>query len=87
MVGGRMNVPNSGTCFRCDEPGHWAQDCPELIPAGSEAEHEARILRFIDRWAAGQMSREQKRVSISLENQMWYGTNCKTTLTYPPRKL
>lgn len=81
-----MNVRNSGDCFRCGIPGHWADSCPELIPAATEREHEGRIAKYIDRWADRLMTTEEKRVAISLENQMWYGDSCASKLTYPPRR-
>ena len=43
-----------------------------------------RITFYVDRWVGGHMSREQKRVAISLENQLWYGElNCPRNLRYP----
>lgn len=78
-----MGTADPGNCFRCGEPGHWANNCPLLLPAASEAEHNGRLVKFIDRWVAGQMTTEQKRVAISTENQMWHGDNCKRALKYP----
>ena len=76
-------MANPLDCFRCGEPGHWASSCTLLQPAASEDEHLGRIRRYVDRWVAGEMSREQKRVAISSENQMWYGDKCPRNLIYP----
>jgi hypothetical protein len=81
----QINVRNSGECFRCGGTGHWVDACPELIPAANEAEHFGRIRKYIDRWAEGLMSLEQKRVAVSYENTMWYGDRTPRQLTYPPR--
>jgi hypothetical protein len=55
-----------------------------LNPAASFDEHMSRITFYVDRWVAGHMSRQQKRVAISLENQLWYGQlKCPRSLTYP----
>lgn len=70
-------------CFRCGEFDHWVDSCPMLRPAASEAEHLSRIRLYVDRWADGKMSREQKRVAISLENTMWHGDKVPRHLTYP----
>lgn len=77
-------MPNEpADCYRCGDPGHWVNSCPTLSPAASEKEHMDRIALYIDRMVAGKMSREQKRVAISLENQMWYGDKCPSKLIYP----
>lgn len=78
-----MTLPGTGDCFRCGEPGHWQDNCPLLKPAATEDEHLGRINLYIDRWAAGKMTREQKRVAISLENKMWHGDNTRRALSYP----
>lgn len=78
-----MGIWNSGNCFRCDQPGHWVDNCPLLLPASSEDEHLGRIRLYIDRWSEGKMTREEKRVAISLENKMWHGDNTRRALSYP----
>lgn len=70
-------------CFRCGDFDHWVDNCKMLRPAANEAEYFSRIRLYVDRWADGKMSREQKRVAISLENTMWYGDKCPRHLTYP----
>ena len=78
-----MAAPEIADCFRCGDPGHWVSSCPTLVPAASEAEHLGRIRLYIDRWVAGKMTTEQKRVAISLENSMWYGEKCQRHHSYP----
>ena len=73
----------TGNCHRCGEPGHWAADCPLLVRASSFEEHMARIAAFIDRMAAGTLTKEQKRVAIGTENILWYGDRCRRELMYP----
>lgn len=71
-------------CFRCGELGHYAAGCPLLNPAASFSEHMDRVAFYVDRWVAGKMNLQEKRVSISLENQLWYGDlKCPRHLTYP----
>jgi hypothetical protein len=75
---------NETGCYRCGGPDHWADTCPLLVPAASEAEHKDRIRLYVDRWVEGHLRLEQKRVAISLENEMWYGREkCPRNLTYP----
>lgn len=68
-------IPGTGTCFRCLDPGHWADDCPLAIPATSKAEHEGRIQKFVDMWIDGRIETLRKRQLISGENEMWRTTN------------
>lgn len=71
-----MVLQNSGNCFRCDEPGHWADHCPLGIPATSRAEHEARIARILQRWEDWEttgMTTSLKQRLIAEENTMWNG--------------
>lgn len=69
-----MVLPNSGNCFRCGEPGHWADHCPLNYPATSRAEHLARIDRIVERWhdwrQTGMTTRQKARL-IEEENRMW----------------
>jgi hypothetical protein len=71
-----MVQPNSGNCFRCGEPGHWADRCPLAIPATTREEHEARIARILQRWhdweTTGMTTRDKQRL-IREENEMWNG--------------
>ena len=68
-----MVLPNTGNCFRCGEPGHWAASCPLAIPATTRTEHETRIARIVERWIAGEMLTHEKRRLIEEENAMWNG--------------
>lgn len=67
-------------CFRCDQPGHLAADCPEQMPAATRAEHEARIAEYIRRFIDGEWDARAKRNAISAENRMWYGSECRPAL-------
>ena len=67
-----MVMVNSGNCFRCGKPGHWAQNCPDGIPATTRAEHEGRIARIVERWIDGDIrTAHEKRRLIEEENAMW----------------
>lgn len=55
-----------GTCWRCEEPGHIADDC-DRGPAETEAEVKARITRYMDRRIAGLISTGQKRAWVKAE--------------------
>lgn len=70
----------SFNCWKCHAPGHYAQDCPWNRPAVDNSEHYARIAMFIDWWAEGRLTRQEKRLAISLENQMHYGDDCPKAL-------
>lgn len=70
-------------CFRCGQPGHWADNCHLLSRAASEKEHTQRIQDFIDLWAEGKINTEQKRLAIGTENELWHGSNCPRHLKYP----
>lgn len=68
--------PLIGPCYRCDEPGHLAENCPEMQPAKDYAEHKRRIDLYNARyWETGKWDLTQKRNAISRENEMWYGSN------------
>lgn len=67
-------------CFRCQQPGHIAADCPELRPATSKAEHEGRIAAYIQPYWDGHLTEWQKRKAIAEENKMWYGEKCRPEL-------
>ena len=70
-------------CFRCEKPGHLAASCPELVPAASKAEHEARIAAYVQRWTDKKWTPQQKWKAISEENRMWHGDKCTPMHTYP----
>jgi len=65
-------------CYRCGEFGHVAAECPELRPASSLAEHQARLAAYRQRfenWLTGEpgmkWTPEQKARAIAAENRMW----------------
>ena len=64
-------LPNTGNCFRCGEPGHWADHCPLAIPATTKAEHEARIARLVERFWNWEITAHEKQKLIREENAMW----------------
>lgn len=67
-------------CFRCQQPGHIAADCPEQRPATSREEHDGRIAAYIQRYWDGDLTGWQKRRAIAEENRMWYGSKCRPEL-------
>ena len=70
-------------CYKCGEPGHFAANCPLLVPASSYGEHMARIGRFVEECQEGIITIEQKRHLISDENKLYYGPGCRKALTWP----
>ncbi len=70
-------------CYHCGEPGHFSAACPLHRRAESWDEHLARIDSFAARWADRRITLEQKRISISNENQLWHGEFCPRRLLYP----
>ena len=58
-------------CFHCEEPGHWADTCPLLIPPATKAEHEQRFNRVMERFHEGRISPHGKRRVIEKENSLW----------------
>lgn len=65
-------LPNDGNCFRCGQPGHWADHCDWLIPATSRAGHQARIDRTVERWISGEIrTTREKQALIRAENELW----------------
>jgi hypothetical protein len=71
-------------CYNCGSPDHWKDACPLAARAASYDEHLGRINGFVDRWAEGGMTIEQKRLSIGQENMQWYGAGCPLRLRWPP---
>jgi hypothetical protein len=71
-------------CWKCGEPGHLAYTCTLQLRAASHAEHMARIAVIVERWIAGKISTETKRIRISEENVQWYGPDVPRRLVYAP---
>jgi hypothetical protein len=74
-----MALANSGNCFKCARPGHWADHC-DLKPAASRAEHEKRIRDLGQRWAEKEITLSEKISAIKHENELWKdktGANAK----------
>lgn len=71
----------NGTCFRCGEYGHWAESesCPWLKKAATQAGHEARIARYVERWINHEITPFQKRAFITAENQMWHSVPARSS--------
>ena len=65
-----MDLANSGNCFKCAQPGHWADHCP-LKPAASVTEHEKRIRDLGQRWAEKEITLAEKTAAIKHENELW----------------
>lgn len=63
-------------CFRCNGADHWADACPELIPARTYKEHMARIDKYVE-WCNGKLplpgriTPRQKQRLIEHENESW----------------
>jgi len=70
----------SMNCYHCGEPGHFVAACPEMMPASSYEEHQARICEYVRRWALGEITMVQKRKMISDENLLWHGPKCSKAL-------
>lgn len=58
-------------CFHCEEPGHWQNACPLLVPPADKAEHEARFAAVMERFFARTITLAGKRRVIETENRMW----------------
>ena len=61
-----------GPCFRCGNPGHWAESetCPWNTKAATKTEHRARIAAFVQRYWDKQITAWQKREMIRHENEV-----------------
>lgn len=61
-------------CFRCNGADHWADACPELMPAKDRKEHMERIAKYV-RWCfemdPPRITPQQKRQLIEHENAEW----------------
>ncbi len=67
-----MVLANSGNCFRCGEPGHWADHCGWLVPPKTRAQWMARIDRIVERWISGEIrTAREKQALIRAENELW----------------
>lgn len=65
-----MVLANSGNCFKCARPGHWAEHC-DLKRAANVTEHERRIRDLGQRWAEKEITLAEKTQAIKHENQLW----------------
>jgi hypothetical protein len=42
--------PPEYTCHRCNQSGHWIQDCPELPAGGAGGKKEIKMLTMDECW-------------------------------------
>ena len=69
-----MTPEFTGTCFRCNGLGHWAEStaCPWLIKAATYNDHIARIDSLRDRYIDLVITVWQKTDYIKFENKLWH---------------
>lgn len=66
-------------CFRCNDAGHWADACPELIPPASKAECEQRRQRYIEWYVDKRITPQQKQKLITALNEWRKATERKAS--------
>lgn len=64
-------VTNDGDCFKCGQPGHWAQHCPLNYPAASKNEHYRRLDDIKMRFLEFEITPQERTRLIIAENELW----------------
>lgn len=78
-----MTPEFTGTCYRCNGLGHWADspECPWLIKAKTRAEHYTRLDSLRDRFTESVITPWQRTEYIKHENKLWYDGKVPSQLT------
>lgn len=66
-----MDVINYARCYHCLIDGHWAKDCPLLVPAENLKQHLKRIDEIRDRFLYGNLPPHDRYRMIETENGLW----------------